>query len=130
MGGPGTISTGQAGPFGQGATVPESLVDLAMQRGEWRGCGVDANRERPYFVLDDLWEAYKEWSAYGAGVPLVLDGCDGVVQYYVPYLSAIELYGDSSVLQSSSNPRCCLKHKKTYIQPMLEKEAAAVSVKL
>lgn len=76
-----------------------------MQRGEWRGCGVDADREKPYFLLDDLWEAYKEWSAYGAGVPLVLDGCDGVVQYYVPYLSAIELYGDSSVLQASSNPR-------------------------
>lgn len=89
----------------EGATVSESLVDLAMQRGEWRGCGVDADREKPYFLLDDLWEAYKEWSAYGAGVPLVLDGCDGVVQYYVPYLSAIELYGDSSVLQASSNPR-------------------------
>ncbi|KAF7029498.1 hypothetical protein CFC21_041226 [Triticum aestivum] len=80
-------------------------AEYPSERGEWRGCGVDANRERPYFVLDDLWEAYKEWSAYGAGVPLVLDGCDGVVQYYVPYLSAIELYGDSSVLQSSSNPR-------------------------
>ncbi|KAG0497325.1 hypothetical protein HPP92_002016 [Vanilla planifolia] len=38
----------------------------------------------------------KECSAYGAGVPLVLDGCDSVVQYYVPYLSAIQIYLDSS----------------------------------
>ncbi|CAM0881213.1 unnamed protein product [Alopecurus aequalis] len=73
--------------------------------GGWRGFGVDVEREKPYFILGDLWEAYKESSAYGAGVPLMLDGCDGVVQYYVPYLSAIELYGDPAVLQSSSNAR-------------------------
>lgn len=47
----------------------------------------------PYFELADLWEAFGEWSAYGAGVPLVLNGKDGVVQYYVPSLSAIQLYG-------------------------------------
>jgi hypothetical protein len=73
--------------------------------GGWRGFGVDGEREKLCFALGDLWEAYKEWSAYGAGVPLVLDGCDGVVQYYVPYLSAIELYGDSAVLRSSPNAR-------------------------
>ncbi|XP_074348899.1 uncharacterized protein LOC141687501 isoform X2 [Apium graveolens] len=50
----------------------------------------------PYFVLDDLWESLKEWSAYGAGVPLVLSGGDSVVQYYVPYLSAIQVYIDPS----------------------------------
>ena len=51
---------------------------------------------RPYFVLGDLWESFKEWSAYGAGVPFVLDYSDGVVLYYVPYLSAIQIYGDPS----------------------------------
>lgn len=66
---------------------------------------VDGEWEKPYFVLGDLWEAYREWSAYGAGVPLVLDGCDGVVQYYVPYLSAIELYGNPAALRLSSNTR-------------------------
>lgn len=50
----------------------------------------------PYFILDDLWESLKEWSAYGAGVPLVLSGGDSVVQYYVSYLSAIQLYIDPS----------------------------------
>ena len=37
----------------------------------------------PYFVLGDLWESFEEWSAYGAGVPLLLNGSDSVVQYYV-----------------------------------------------
>lgn len=50
----------------------------------------------PYFVLSDLWESFKEWSAYGAGVPLLLNGSDSVVQYYVPYLSGIQLYIDPS----------------------------------
>lgn len=50
----------------------------------------------PYFVLGDLWESFKEWSAYGAGVPLLLNGSDSVVQYYVPYLSGIQLYIDPS----------------------------------
>ncbi|GAB2265863.1 hypothetical protein Dimus_000894 [Dionaea muscipula] len=51
---------------------------------------------QPYFVLGDLWESFKEWSAYGAGVPLMLNGRDSVVQYYVPYLSGIQLYLDPS----------------------------------
>lgn len=58
----------------------------------WRTCDVEF---QPYFVLGDLWESFKEWSAYGAGVPLILNDCDSVVQYYVPYLSAIQIYGVS-----------------------------------
>ncbi|KAK9072853.1 hypothetical protein SSX86_009288 [Deinandra increscens subsp. villosa] len=54
------------------------------------------NGSHPYFVLGDLWESLKEWSAYGAGVPLVLNESDSVMQYYVPYLSAIQLYVDPS----------------------------------
>ncbi|CAN6911551.1 unnamed protein product [Brassica oleracea] len=45
-----------------------------------------------YFVLEDLWESFAEWSAYGAGVPLHMHGSDSTVQYYVPYLSGIQLY--------------------------------------
>ncbi|KAJ4783394.1 plant/protein (DUF789) [Rhynchospora pubera] len=48
----------------------------------------------PFFNLSDLWDSFKEWSAYGAGVPLVLHGTHSVsvVQYYVPFLSAIQLF--------------------------------------
>ncbi|OMP08803.1 hypothetical protein COLO4_06101 [Corchorus olitorius] len=66
----------------------------------WRTCDVEY---QAYFTLDDLWESFKEWSAYGAGVPLLLDGSDGVVQYYVPYLSGIQLYGES--VQANAKPR-------------------------
>ncbi|GMH12603.1 hypothetical protein Nepgr_014444 [Nepenthes gracilis] len=45
-----------------------------------------------YFTLSDLWNCYDEWSAYGAGVPIVLDGGETLVQYYVPYLSAIQIF--------------------------------------
>lgn len=59
----------------------------------WRN---QENSYHPYFLLGDLWESLKEWSAYGAGVPLVLNESDSVVQYYVPYLSGIQLYVDPS----------------------------------
>ncbi|XP_062183247.1 uncharacterized protein LOC133887332 [Phragmites australis] len=54
----------------------------------------DADAPLPFFTLGELWDAFRECSAYGTAVPIVLNGCaDGVVQYYVPYLSAIQLYG-------------------------------------
>lgn len=60
---------------------------------DWRTCNVEF---QPFFELSDLWVSFKEWSAYGAGVPLLLNDSDGVVQYYVPYLSGIQLYADLS----------------------------------
>ncbi|GJN37541.1 hypothetical protein PR202_gb26511 [Eleusine coracana subsp. coracana] len=48
----------------------------------------------PFFTLCDLWDSFTECSAYGTAVPIVLNGCrEEIVQYYVPYLSAIQLYG-------------------------------------
>ncbi|KAL6884531.1 hypothetical protein ACP4OV_010467 [Aristida adscensionis] len=85
-------------------SIPTQYPSKRVVRG-WRSPGVDGKRDSPHFVLGDVWEAYSEWSAYGAGVPLMLDGCDGVVQYYVPYLSAIELYGDPATLRPSPSPR-------------------------
>ncbi|KAJ4825057.1 hypothetical protein Tsubulata_040385 [Turnera subulata] len=49
-----------------------------------------------YFTLGDLWNCYDEWSAYGAGVPIVLNNSETLVQYYVPYLSAIQIYTSNS----------------------------------
>lgn len=64
-----------------------------MEVRSWRTHDVQS---QPFFVLSDLWESFKEWSAYGVGVPLILHDRDGVVQYYVPYLSGIQLYADLS----------------------------------
>lgn len=80
--------------------VPAQYFSKTTMRG-WRTCDVEF---QPYFMLNDLWEAFKEWSAYGAGVPLVLDECDSVVQYYVPYLSGIQLYGEPAT-RSNAKPR-------------------------
>ncbi|MCD7452753.1 hypothetical protein HAX54_018055 [Datura stramonium] len=52
--------------------------------------------EIEYFTLADLWNCYDEWSAYGAGVPIRLDSGETLVQYYVPYLSAIQIFTSSS----------------------------------
>uniref|UniRef100_A0A5B7AS83 Putative mediator of RNA polymerase II transcription subunit 15 isoform X2 n=1 Tax=Davidia involucrata TaxID=16924 RepID=A0A5B7AS83_DAVIN len=72
--------------------VPAQYFSKTSMRG-WRTREDDFH---PYFILGDLWESFKEWSAYGAGVPLLLNGSDSVVQYYVPYLSGIQLYIDPS----------------------------------
>ncbi|KAG6483074.1 uncharacterized protein LOC122016936 [Zingiber officinale] len=62
-------------------------------------------RKVEYFNLGDLWDQYREWSAYGIGVPIILDNRDSVVQYYVPYLSAIQIYTS----KSHSLTRCMLE---------------------
>mmetsp|Transcript_28425 Transcript_28425/g.96729 ORF Transcript_28425/g.96729 Transcript_28425/m.96729 type:complete len:223 (-) Transcript_28425:1600-2268(-) len=43
-------------------------------------------------MIQELWTALEEWSAYGVEVPFVQE--DGVVvaQYYVPFLSAVQAY--------------------------------------
>jgi hypothetical protein len=55
-----------------------------------------------YFNLSDLWEQYYEWSAYGAGATVQLHGGDKVIQYYVPYLSGIQLYTNKVLTPSRS----------------------------
>lgn len=49
--------------------------------------------EVEYFTLSDLWDCYDEWSVYGAGVPVSLnDDAESLVQYYVPYLSGLQIF--------------------------------------
>lgn len=71
-----------------------------------------------YYCLEDLWESFDEWSAYGCGVHVVLNGSDNVDQYYVPYLSAIQLYANSS--KRTSRTRCeyfsCYKNLFLYLK--------------
>ncbi|XP_076898224.1 uncharacterized protein LOC143551735 [Bidens hawaiensis] len=56
-----------------------------------------------FFTLGDLWSCFDEWSAYGAGVPIkVHDAQDEtIIQYYVPYLSAIQIFTTNSALNYS-----------------------------
>ncbi|GLJ45273.1 hypothetical protein SUGI_0952890 [Cryptomeria japonica] len=57
-----------------------------------------------YFNAGNMWDLYDEWSAYGAGVPIVLNTGETVVQYYVPYLSALQIYTANDI-RSSTNLR-------------------------
>ncbi|OAY57715.1 uncharacterized protein LOC110609332 [Manihot esculenta] len=51
-----------------------------------------------YFTLGDLWDCYDEWSAYGSGTQVLLNKGESVMQYYVPYLSAIQIYSNKAAL--------------------------------
>ncbi|KAH0781124.1 hypothetical protein KY290_000722 [Solanum tuberosum] len=60
-----------------------------------------------YLALRDLWNCYEEWSAYGVGALIYLkDDNESVLQYYAPYLSAIQIYivkSTSSLIRNSSS---------------------------
>lgn len=51
-----------------------------------------------YFTLRDLWDCYYEWSAFGAGIPMMLDSGEPLRQFYIPYLSAIQIYTSKSAV--------------------------------
>ncbi|XP_054806358.1 uncharacterized protein LOC129309038 [Prosopis cineraria] len=73
--------------------VHAQILSEPKQKG-WETSEVDGNC---YFCLGDLWESFREWSAYGVEVPLLINGNESVKQYYVPYLSGIQLYVDLHV---------------------------------
>lgn len=82
--------------------LPKSCQWEACQRRQQLG---DAD-SLPFFVLGDLWDRYGEWSAFGAGVPIAIGrGQEMVVQYYVPYLSALQLYTRSGKRPSVKSSR-------------------------
>ncbi|GAA0155715.1 hypothetical protein LIER_38139 [Lithospermum erythrorhizon] len=77
----------------------DSVTPLVPSRTQPKSCLQDTSLLNPvekndieYFTLKDLWECCEEWSAYGLGVPVVLNNGESVVQYYTPYLSAFQIY--------------------------------------
>ncbi|KAJ0255692.1 Uncharacterized protein HA466_0087620 [Hirschfeldia incana] len=58
--------------------------------------------EIEYFRLGDLWSCYDEQSAYGFGSHVDLNNGETVMQYYVPYLSAIQIHTIKPSLMSRS----------------------------
>ncbi|KAJ4774390.1 plant/protein (DUF789) [Rhynchospora pubera] len=57
-----------------------------------------------YFTLYDLWESLYEWSVYGVGADIMLPNGQTVTQYFVPYLSAIQVYTNETFLATSRQP--------------------------
>ncbi|XP_073222939.1 uncharacterized protein [Cicer arietinum] len=63
-----------------------------LSEGESEGSSSCESVKKAYFELEELWDYYKEWSAYGLEVPLTLFEDEAVMQYFVPSLSGIQLY--------------------------------------
>ncbi|OIT29590.1 PREDICTED: uncharacterized protein LOC109211154 [Nicotiana attenuata] len=76
--------------------VPSQFLAKSETRNLNRLWHPKEKEEIEYFTLADLWNCYDEWSAYGAGVPIKLDSGETLVQYYVPYLSSIQIFTSSS----------------------------------
>ncbi|OIV90694.1 hypothetical protein TanjilG_15080 [Lupinus angustifolius] len=72
--------------------LPKSCLNDVNK--QWLPIGKDRIE---YFTLKDLWECYDEWSVYGAGTPLVLKSGDTLTQFYIPFLSAIQIYTNNHV---------------------------------
>ncbi|XP_031373743.1 uncharacterized protein LOC116188488 isoform X2 [Punica granatum] len=47
--------------------------------------------------MKDLWDCYREWSAFGACTKVVFPSGETVKKYYIPYLSAIQIYTNKPV---------------------------------
>ncbi|KAI4301456.1 hypothetical protein L6164_034734 [Bauhinia variegata] len=90
--------------------VPAQLSTEPRMEG-WRTPQADG--EPYFFYLEDLWESVREWSAYGVTVPMNLKGIDPVKQYYVPFLSAIQVYIEPRRLRKPSEDYDAVSQKET-----------------
>lgn len=57
--------------------------------------------ESTHLKLQDIWEAYDEWSSCGVHVPVKLESGERIVQYLAPSLSAIQIFIKKSPSTSS-----------------------------
>ncbi|KAJ3682249.1 hypothetical protein LUZ60_014822 [Juncus effusus] len=79
-----------------------------------------------------MWDSLYEWSAYGAGTDVQLPDGEMVVQYFVPYLSAIQLYTAGKNLTTSrsfgshygNDP---YRYGDEYYNPMLSRSLSTLS---
>eukprot|EP00270_Netrium_digitus_P010884 TRINITY_DN3409_c0_g2_i1.p1 TRINITY_DN3409_c0_g2~~TRINITY_DN3409_c0_g2_i1.p1 ORF type:complete len:322 (+),score=20.62 TRINITY_DN3409_c0_g2_i1:134-1099(+) len=59
----------------------------------------------PFFFLGDVWDCFEEWSVYGLGVPMRCGDDESAIQYFVPYLSGIQLYSRTGMRQDAERRR-------------------------
>ncbi|GLJ54786.1 hypothetical protein SUGI_1176750 [Cryptomeria japonica] len=78
--------------------LPKSCLRELASNKFWKSSNAESVQ---YYSLGDLWECYDEWSSYKADVPIQLNRKEIVVQYYIPYHSALQIY----TIKSCSNFR-------------------------
>ncbi|XP_029123028.1 uncharacterized protein [Elaeis guineensis] len=82
---------------------------------DWDSLWLPGGRDMvEFFNLRDLWNQYAEWSAYGAGAEVLLHDADSADQYYVPYLSAIQIYTNKSRASSRNGVNNCWSNGSAY----------------
>nr|XP_029117949.1 uncharacterized protein LOC105036061 [Elaeis guineensis] len=99
------------------STTPSVTTHTLPKRSfqEWDELWLPVGRETvECFNLRDLWNQYIEWSAYGAGAEVLLHGGDKVDQYYVPYLSAVQIYTSKSRASSRNGLSNCWRNGTAY----------------
>ncbi|KAK4799409.1 hypothetical protein SAY86_024774 [Trapa natans] len=75
-------------------TLPKShLQDINLL---WQPAGKDSIE---FFNLKDLWDSYREWSAFGACTKVACPEGQTVKKYFTPYLSAIQIYTNKPISQ-------------------------------
>ncbi|PUZ48124.1 hypothetical protein GQ55_7G220700 [Panicum hallii var. hallii] len=55
-----------------------------------------------FYYLGDLWNSFYKWSACGVGTSVCIAPGETVEQYFVPYLSAMELYANETNVPASN----------------------------
>ncbi|KAK9828940.1 hypothetical protein WJX72_002934 [[Myrmecia] bisecta] len=84
---------------------------------------------KPCFRLESLWESFESWSSYGAEVPLYVSHGDytgEVVQCYVPYLSAVQIYEPTEAIRRLRST-CCSFDEDDDCADMNSSETTSVS---
>ncbi|PAN39219.1 hypothetical protein PAHAL_7G228700 [Panicum hallii] len=56
-----------------------------------------------FYYLGDLWNSFYKWSACGVGTSVCIAPGGTVEQYFVPYLSAMELYANETNVPASNS---------------------------
>ncbi|XP_008800439.2 uncharacterized protein LOC103714801 [Phoenix dactylifera] len=93
---------------------------------DWDNLWLPAGRDTvEFFNLRDLWNQYTEWSAYGAGVEVLLPGGDKVDQFFVPSLSAIQIYTSKSHAASRNGLSNCWSNGTAYKKLVNPRRSAA-----
>ncbi|CAN8235106.1 unnamed protein product [Cochlearia groenlandica] len=66
-----------------------------------------------YFRLSDLWDFYDELSAYGFGSKVDLNNGETIMQYYVPYLSAIQIHTNKLAVTSRKHNEVVVEYESS-----------------
>ena len=83
-----------------------------------------------YFYLGDLWNSFYKWSACGVGTSVCIAPGETIEQYFVPYLSAMELYTNATNVPASNRyaASICIQQCFVYNWKLKERKVVAYMI--